>query len=132
VFNEYIEGKRGINELLSYTFFLYNEMDDLIKALTVAIESIGKYSIDYLEDIGKFLLCRKKDFYKIGEPITEKFKYNVKKNILKPTIFRFYHTDSQKCYIKSSLDLWDKSSRGLPGMIQKSNIRMMYRNYEEL
>lgn len=130
IFKLYEDGTFGTNELITYKYLLHHEFEDLIKILIQVLKLNTNIDKDYLDDLGRFVIYRKKNFYEILEPFVKNFSYDIDNKLKQDVMYRFYHTPEQIDYINSNLKAWEKSSRGIAGMIQKSNTKPMFRSYE--
>jgi len=130
VFQQYIDNKLGRNELMTYKVLFFNKIESSIKTMVEVINKMYGYDRDYLVDVGKFIVCRKKLFYREDKDIVKEFRYNIDKHLLKNTTYRFFHTDKQRGEIKKLIELYDKNTGGVGRMFQKSNMKEMYRKYE--
>jgi hypothetical protein len=130
VFKKYMNGEFGRNELMMYKSFLFGEIEDILESLIKSIAKVTSYSVEYLNELKQFIICRKKDFYRLGSPFIERFKYNFDEDELKETTYKFYHTKQQKDYITTYLKLYMNDSGGIGRFLQRCNLRDMYRSYK--
>jgi hypothetical protein len=129
-FNKYLDGKLGINELMTYKVLLFNEIDDILESLIKSVNKVKNIDIDFLKELKEFIICRKKSFYILSKPIIKGFKYNFSNNKLEPTSYKFYHTKEQKERINIYLNLYEKDVNGIGRLFQRCNLNDMYRKYK--
>lgn len=147
---EYVSGTKGRNELLYHKALCYLSFEDLSQMLCVAVTQFlnekGKLTdkiSDYVKNIKKFNVLRKKSFENINLKYVESFQYDFKSLATKnfevdpdqielggPFIFNIKHNQSQKSLIKNALNLYGESTAGLARLIQRSNLKKMFRDFE--
>lgn len=153
VMKKHLEGELGVNELLVFRSILYLELEDIasvflkaVKNYLVAIESFNANAEEYLEELTKFIVYRKKDFRNFDETIRASFNYdfvsiaeaNFEVNCLNATSspdgipVQFFHTEDQKVRIQNSIALYEGTPSGLGRMIQRSNLKKMYRQFQRV
>ncbi len=149
VINRYISGDLGINELLVHRADLYLELDDIANVL---LNSIKTYLTDksiinsnvekYFEELIQFVICKKKRIHQYEEEIAHPFSYNFQEieqleyridaRMLEPQgkySFKFFHTDEQKNHIQNCLNVYVNTPSGIGRMIQRANLKKMYRRF---
>ena len=151
IIGRYVGGELGINELLVHKALLYMELDDLsLLVFTAAKTSLEQRGLltpavdNYLDQLRRFLLNRKRaidhtdavlvdrytyDFHAISE-----LHYKIDPNRFpateEPMAYTFFHDDNQKRHILKQLNLYKNSTMGLGRLIQRSNLKIMYRRFE--
>ena len=151
VIQKYIKGELGINELLVHRAELYQEMEDIALVLFQAIKSLlqekrllSQNVERYFKQLVDFTVCRKKEFYHCEETWESTFDYDFKsleekqfrvdpRMILpgpQPFAFQFYYDAAKKKHIRNALALYTNTPSGLGRLIQKSNMKKMYRNFD--
>ena len=143
----------GTNELLENRASLFNEFDDIC---TLLINSVKGYLeekniltekiSDYLVDLRKFLLMRKKDPFKNLDSVkSESFNYdfeairksgyNIDPNTLtkfsKPFDYEFFHNKKQKKHITNQINMYSQSAIGFAKMLQQSNLQLLFRTFSK-
>ena len=149
-FEKHLSGEIGSLELVEHKGKLYHELESLVSVLTnVAKKFMKKYgvmteaNVDYLEQLGNYILCAKGN---IVNPELELFKsfnydwrsidklnFNVNPSKLKRSDkvmpFRFFHDIEQKKLIRNALALHPNHPTGAP-LIYNQNLKMLYRNFD--
>ena len=152
IINKYIGGELGINELLVCKAYLFCELEEISRLmfhaaraclrqaerLTPAIET-------YLDELERFNLLRKKDAITNAElRVTEKFSYDFKSiaesgysvdpdaldALRAPSEYTFYHDEAQKKHLGQQLTIYSSTPIGLGRMIQRSNLKLLYRRFD--
>ena len=143
----------GTNELLENRAHLFNEFEDICDLIINSVKGLLKEKNiltdkidDYLIELRKFLLLRKKDpFENIDSTTIASFKYdfeyirkagyNINPNSLTksgtPLKFSFYHNDNQKTHISNSLRLYSNSAIGFAKMLQQGNLNNFFRTFSK-
>jgi len=151
IIGKYIGGDMGINELLVHRALLLNEFDDICNIMFKSIEkTLQKKGLftnaieDYLYDLKLFTSIRKKDsFKKTGTVSCVTFKYDFEKikqlkyqvdpNSLfvlqKPMKLEFFHTEKQQDLISTQLKLYSNHAIGIGKMLQRTNLKLTFRNF---
>ncbi len=148
---KYITGELGVNELLVYRAELYKEMEDIALVLKLAVKGFltqqqlldGHVKL-FFDELIEYTVCRKKTFYNSEEVLERPFAFDFK--LLEQSRFmvdprtvmpapssvhiRFYHDPQQQSHIKHALGLYTNTPSGLGRLIQKSNMKKMYRNVD--
>ncbi len=152
VIDRYIGGELGINELLVHKALLFNEFEDISMLLFTSVREILKQrglltvSVEqYLGELERFICNRKKDsITRTDKVIVDEFSYDfaricdenyeVNPNELplsaKPLEYAFFHDEKQKKHIRNQLNIYEKTPIGLGRLIQRSNLKLMYRRFE--
>jgi len=146
----YVSGTKGRNELLYHKALCYLSFQDLNNMLCMAalkfLDENGKLTKkikDYIESLRNFSLLRKKSFENTNLEYVESFKYDFKALSKKnfeidpnhiepcgPFTFKIKHNPSQISLIQNSLKIYGKSTSGLARLIQRSNLKKMFREFE--
>ena len=153
IIGKYIGGDMGTNELLENRAHLFNEFEDICDLIINSVKGLLKEKNiftdkinDYLIDLRKFLLLRKKDPFKNVDLVTSaSFKYDfesirkagykINPNTLiksgTPLKFSFYHDNNQKEHISNQLRIYSNSAIGFAKMLQQSNLNNFFRNFSK-
>ncbi|MDC0855538.1 B12-binding domain-containing radical SAM protein [Candidatus Pelagibacter sp.] len=153
ILNSYIGGELGNNELLLHRALLFNEFDDLLFLIFEATHQVLQDRSlltpivnDYLIDLKKFIICRKKNVLKnSGTIITEEFnfdfesirdnEYNDNPNILKKLKTKvqldFYQEKEQRKHIDSQLAFYNTHAGGLGRMLLRCNLKLFFRRFSK-
>ena len=150
IIRKYISGELGVNEILVCRAKLYLALEDIARVLTQAILELLKERnlfseqvADFFQQTSRFILFKKQYFYKYRKTIESDFDYDfealskVKFNIDPRSIqksaqsirFKFYHNSIQKKHIENSLNLYANTPSGIGRLIQRSNLKKMYRHF---
>ena len=154
IIDKYVGGELGINELLIHRALLYIEFDDTCSLLFMAVENILKKKekltanvSNYLKELKRFIILRKKDIFEsINLDEVSNFKYDFEAiqnvnfrinpdeylELPEPVEFRIFHNDHQKNHIKNQSKLYENTPSGLGRLIQRSNLKLMYRTFEKV
>lgn len=147
----YIQGEKGRNELLYHKALCciyFEETHELIYAAAREfLKERGFFNeriSDYLVDLERFSLLRKNKFDKTDVQYEDYFKYDLKSiarknfeidpNELKPSqtfAIKFSHDQNQISLINRALHIYGASLPGLARMIQRSNLKSMFRKFEQ-
>ncbi len=152
IISKYISGELGINELLVHKALLYLELEDVSDLLFKVLKNylrennlLNDNAEMYFGQLREFILCRKKLFYEYDQEVEQFFNYdfkniaelnyeidprNIKQNNQK-VCFKFFHDQTQKKHIQNCLDLYANTPGGIGRMIQRSNLKKMYRRFEK-
>ena len=149
-FEKHLSGEIGSLELVEHKGKLYHELEGLVKVvINVAKEFMKKREIlteanvDYLEQLGSYILCAKGNIVNPELEFFKNFNYNWTyidklnfdinpsklKRSDKEITFRFFHDKEQKKQIKNSLALHPNHPTGAP-MIYNQNLKILYRNFD--
>ena len=148
---KFLTGQLGGNELLEHRALLYLELEEIADVLMNAVYSFlereGLWSDDidkFLNNLMSFIICKKRRVDDNSGTIAGTFDFDFKalsangfntnprhvKATEKSVELNFFHTPDQKKYIKNALSLYMNHTGGISRMIQRSNLKMMYRNFE--
>ena len=151
IIKKHMSGELGINEILAYKTELYLELEDLASVLLKALKLylsdnnlLNDNAEKYFGQLMEFISCKKRRFYNYDEEIQQSFNYNFKvidelnykinpRNIEQNNhkfCFKLFHTSNQKKHIKNSVDLYKNTPSGIGRMIQRTNLKRMYRHFE--
>ena len=151
LFESYISGKLGTNELLVHKALLYSELEETLDVLVRALKLfLREHSLlvdtaeRYFSQLKEFILCKKKEIYKEGLETEESFQYDFEsidaldyevdpREVLpaaKETRYRFFHTRSQHEQIRNALHVYENQAGGVGRMIQRAYLRKFYRKFE--
>lgn len=149
VIGRYIGGELGINELLVHKALLYMALDDLSALLFAAVRSclrdrqlLNPVVEEYLSQLHRFILHRKRAIDQTDLMLTDRFTYDfnaisdlnyrIDPNVFPvsgPVDYTFFHEDGQKKHILKQLQLYRSAPMGLGRLMQRSNLKMMYRRF---
>lgn len=153
VIRKHISGELGTNELLDHAVMLYFELEDISKVLLNVVrfylEANNLWSDkinEYLDQLIKFTICRKKDFRNFDEEIIQQFDYdfteieklnfNVNPQDIEQTHgkvnIKFFHSQIQKTIIRNDINLFSKSSGGSGRLLQAGNMKKMNRLFAKI
>ncbi len=152
IINKYISGELGINELLVHKALLYLELEDVSNLLFKVLKNylkennvLNPNAEMYFDQLQKFILCRKKLFHEYDQVHEQLFNFdftdiaelnfeidprNIKQSDHQ-VCFKFFHNQTQKEHIRNSLDLYANTHSGIGRLIQRSNLKKMYRCFEK-
>lgn len=151
IIKKHNSGELGINEILVHKMLLYLELEDvstvLLRALKNYLKEKGLQNINaevYFEQLMQFIICRKKDFRKYETEAERSFSYdfeaidkkgykvdprNLERRNQRIRI-RFFHDKAQKKHIQNCLNVYANSHVGISRMIQRSNMKKIYRCFD--
>ncbi len=154
IIDKYIGGELGINELLVHRALLFKEFEDISGLLFKAVCAVLKQKdlctgkvADYLDDLRRFTILRKKDIFDNPDSVTmERFHYDFESirdadfkidpnhfpKLDTPEDFRFFHDDQQKKHIVNQVKLYANTPSGFGRLIQRSNLKLMYRIFTKV
>jgi hypothetical protein len=150
VIGRYIGGELGINELLVHKALLYIEMEDISALLFAAVREVLKERglltaamERYLGELRRFLVHRKRAIDQTELVLTDRYtydfnaigdlRYEIDPNTFpttQPMEYTFFHDEDQKKHIAKQLALYKNTPMGLGRLIQRSNLKMMYRRFQ--
>lgn len=153
IIEKYIGGELGTNELLLHRALLFKEFETITDLIFKSVREVLKAGDklndrvdEYLEELRRFVILRKKlifedctvsfeqsfnfDFVEIQE---KQFAVNPNELIRldSPIKYRFYHDGDQQRHINNQKNLYSQTPVGLGKLIQRSNLKLMYRQFEE-
>jgi tRNA A37 methylthiotransferase MiaB len=153
IIEKYIGGELGINELLVHKALLFREFDDisamLFEAVRQTLRARGLLTplVDtYLSELRIFTVMRKKNAlndtsfvgtanFRFDFEAIRDAQYHVDPNTLpistQPIELVFYHDEKQKRHIANQMKVYLNTPIGLGRMIQRSNLKLMYRTFEK-
>ena len=153
LFPRYLSGELGSNELLGHKALLYGEMEDILTVMVDAVKAflrerglLNTSADKYFNQVREFTLLRKKLLHRSELNMVSQFDYDF------PAIsevnyevdpryvaqsdqtvhLRFFHTKSQQDHIRNAVELYGHHSGGIGRMIQRSNLKRMYRQFERV
>ncbi len=150
VIGRYIGGELGINELLVHKALLYMELEDISSLLFTAVKEVLKERSlftprveEYLGQLRRFVIDRKRAIDQTELVLTDCFTYdfdaisNLNYEInpstfptTEPLEYTFFHDEHQKSHIGKQLAVYKNTPMGLGRLIQRSNLKMMYRRFQ--
>ncbi len=153
IIGKYIGGELGINELLVSKARLFSEMEEISRLLFAAAwECLGNAgrltpaTQSYLDELERFNLLRKKDaITSTNKMIAGQFNYDFKAiaeagyrvdpdafgSMCRPVEYAFYHDEPQRKHLAHQLEIYSSTPIGIGRLIQRSNLKLIYRRFEE-
>lgn len=153
IIGKYIGGELGINELLVSKARLFRELDRLsslmFEAARISLDRAGKLTPAvnaYLDELSRFNLLRKKNAITENERVLtarfdcdfkaiERAHWAVDPDALGPlrrsVEYTFFHDEQQRRHIAHQLEIYPSTHIGLGRLIQRSNLKLMYRRFED-
>jgi hypothetical protein len=150
-------GELGFNELTRAMGKMYHELEDivgiLVKAAKLCLEEKGLLNAtteDYINQLGEFLLCAKKNIDNTDVEIVQSFNYDFKTireaNFeVSPEVahkfeeampFKFFHTPEQKERIQKAIELHERHAKHPKDMLYEGAIpdilKSWYREVEKV
>ncbi len=154
IMDQYLNGRLGTNELLVHRALLFSEFEGICRLLFQAVKltlkqrQLWNEKVDtYLAELEIFIVMRKKDVFVLSENIMKKTfqydfeavseaKYKINPNVFpmmsEPQEFRFFHDEHQKQHISNQIKMYADTPSGLGRLIQRSNLKLMYRIFEKV
>ena len=147
----YLSGELGSNELLVHKAALYEELDNLLNVLVQTAKMylaeqglLTDAAGEYLDQLGRFLWCTKREIQNTSLETEERFSYDfgainelnfeVHPNDVKredeEIRLRFFHTASQQAQIQNAVNLYGNHPGGISRMIYQQNLKPLYRAFE--
>jgi hypothetical protein len=147
----FMSGDLGGNELLEHRAQLYLELEEVADILYQTIQTIlaernlwQEETARFFEQLTAFVIHRKQHLHKDQATSEKHFdfdfkalssnRFNVDPRKIKSedsgVNIQFYHTGDQKDYIRNTMNLYQNHPGGIGRMIQRSNLKMMYRNFD--
>ena len=152
IIEKYIGGELGTNELLLHRALLFQEFDAIANLIWKAVDEVltieGKNTPtikSYLEELKDFVLLRKKAIFDdTSVEFEHPFHYDFSiieqdrfasdpEEIIRletPITFKFFHDIEQQKHIHNQKQLYSQTPIGLGRLIQRSNLKLMYRRFE--
>ena len=151
VVQKYISGELGGNELLDHRALLYFELEDTSKVLIAGMKRfLGERGIwnesaaEYFAELRQFVLLKKRNVHEPDQEFEKGFSYDFKRlesfhYRIDPRYFektpggielRFFHDEPQRNHIRNAVGLYSNHPDGMARMIQRSNLKKMYRRVE--
>ncbi|MGH6952601.1 MAG: hypothetical protein ACREGL_00340, partial [Alphaproteobacteria bacterium] len=148
ILERHLSGELGTNELLGHRAMLYLELEDVSAVFVEAVKQflaergmLDDRMVVYLDEVRRYILCKKRDVHRSESRVEDSFRYDfgaieeadfgVDPRELDPSPTRvpleFFHTDGQRQHIRNALALYLNHPGGLGRMIQRNNLKMMYR-----
>jgi len=151
VANRYVGGELGTNELLLHRAMLYLEFEDicdlLFNAASRTLDKTGRLTepvSNYLDELRRFIGLRKQDLFTNTECVLKTtFSYDFESiqevrfavdptelpTFEIPQEFCFYHSLEQQRHISNEERLYLHTPIGLGRLLQRSNLKLMYRSF---
>ena len=153
LFPKYLSGELGSNELLGHKALLYEQLEDILTVMVRAVKSflrekglLNEAAEEYFDQIREFTLLRKKQIHKSDLRLEHRFSYDFSAisalnyevdprsvaQTNQAVNLRFFHTPGQQDHIRNAIDLYGNHPGGIGRMIQRSNLKKMYRQFERV
>ena len=151
IFERYLGGELGTNELLKHQALLFSEFGDVSQLLFTSIKgSLAKRNwlsqdiVHYLDDLERFTVLRKMDLFDNAEAVNSAtFDYDfdairdadylIDSNSYPPSRtpigFDFFHDEAQQKHIANQVRVYSNTPGGLGRLIQRSNLKLMFRDF---
>jgi radical SAM superfamily enzyme YgiQ (UPF0313 family) len=144
----YLSGDLGKNELLEHRALLYFDMEDTADVLLRNTQQVlhqrgllTDNTREYFAQLVRYTICQKSEISRTDAPIKASFNYDFKtlsrqrfqadpKEAIfsdDPIELSFFHTPEQIKHINNAVELYKHHPGGAARMIQRSNLKMMYR-----
>ena len=150
VLEKHVSGELGNNEILDHKALCYLNFNETVKFVFEMARSflasnkigVGDVLRLYMEDLEKFILCRKNNILNVDKNLHEQFNFDWKliseagfkvdpKELTVGTHkFKFFHDDAQASIIKKSSLIYGTSVSGLGRFIQNNKMNRMFRQFE--
>ena len=153
VLDRYVGGELGTNELLLNRAQLFTEFEDSCRLIFKAVKETLRESdllnskvSDYLEELELFTVLRKKEpFTNTGSVKVGRFNYDFETiaesdyhidpnehSVSDSNIeYRFFHDEDQQNYIANQVRIYSDTPTGLGRLIQRSNLRRVFRQFSK-
>jgi hypothetical protein len=151
VIQKFVDAEIGINEILVGKASLYAEFEAMVELLIASTLGYLKQSDQmtssiqhYLDELGRFLIFRKKEFYNSDSENSDTFDFDFKAigvlgfkidpsqidQFSNKVVLRFYNDEWQKHHIKQVMDVYSMTPSGLGRAIQRSNLKKIWRQFD--
>jgi hypothetical protein len=151
LFGRYVSGELGFNEMLQCKAQLYFELEDtlavLLSALRMYLAEKGLLTNavqDYFDQLGNFILCKKKEINKTELVIEQCFNYDFEaidalnyevdprrlEQASQDVRFTFFHDQEQRNQISNAVSLYENHPGGISRMLYMQNLKKMYRTFQ--
>jgi radical SAM superfamily enzyme YgiQ (UPF0313 family) len=149
---KYIGGELGINELLVHRAMLYIKFEvtskllyDAIRGLLAERSLLTPAVASFMDELERFTLLRKRaalmdttviieDQFTLDFQAAEQEGFKVDPNsfprLENPVTLRFFHTTEQQTHIRNQTRVYADTPIGLGRLLQRSNLKLMYRTFE--
>jgi hypothetical protein len=153
IMERYQSGELGMNELLVHKGMIYLELRDALDLFVDAaigfLREQGRlepWCESYFKELAEFVYLRKHKFFELDWEEDQEFEYDFKavsdinyrvnaNNIARfkqNSRFRFQFNSHQKSHIQNALNLYENTPSGIHRLIQRSNLKKMFRMVEEV
>jgi len=151
IINRYIGGELGTNELLLHRALLFSEFEEICNLLFDGIKETLRCNhkltsavSTYLEELLRFTILRKKNPFENTESVFRtKFSYDFEairdENYMinpndfspkgLPVEFNFFHDEEQRRHITNQVKIYSKTAIGMGRLIQRSNLKLVFRSF---
>lgn len=149
ILEKHVTGELGNNEILDHKALCYLNFKETTKFIFEMARSFLAATVHvdntlalYLDDLEKYILCRKDNVMDVDKTLAEQFYFDFRfisqmSFRVDPTDlgiakyrYRFFHDEKQSSEIKKALKLYGASVSGLGRFIQNSKMNRMFRQFE--
>jgi radical SAM superfamily enzyme YgiQ (UPF0313 family) len=151
LFNKYLTGELGINELMEHKALLYFELKDIVGVLIEAVKRhlefkglLNQKAVSYFDETGEFILAKKKEIQNTNLVTMRTFRHDFKaiealhfqvdpryvNETAQGVRLKFFHDAAQREHIQNAINLYRNHSSGISKVIQRGNIIKMFRRVE--
>jgi hypothetical protein len=147
LFDSYLSGKRGINQILTYRMVAHlnygrDIYDFAFSTAGMLVEKSGRMTdahSDYLSELKKFMFLKKGDVLSSNEEIIERFSYDfisigasgapdpLKLFDANGIFIKFFHSSAQRSEIEGHLSQFGSTPEGLGHMAQRVPFWRLYK-----
>lgn len=151
-FDRILSGAVANNELLGHRALMYLEFRHLTEALMTAVFAVlaarGKFTpavSDYLDELARYVICRKAGIHEDVDAREEEFRYDFSQGIgasveaindandaTVNTRLRFFHSNEQQKHLRNAVNVYSHHPGGIGRMIQRSNLKLFFRHVEKV
>lgn len=151
IMEQYLAGTLGTNELLGYRAGLYLAFESIARMFETAflgmLEEKGLLTPgakDYISELIRYISMKKKNIHLVENVAEAEFSYDFHAlneigfaldprstaDYRRPLKLKFFHTEWQREHICNAVKLYENHPGGIARMLQRSNVRIMYRHVE--
>ncbi|MBL08989.1 MAG: hypothetical protein CL402_00480 [Acidiferrobacteraceae bacterium] len=149
---KFIDAEIGINEILVGKSSLYSQFESMVELLITSVsgylrenDKMSACTQHYLNELGRFTVFRKKEFFNTDDETKETFDFDFKAigqlgfkvspsqldMFSKKVVIRFYNDEWQKHHIKQVMGVYSMTPSGLGRAIQRSNLKKFWRQFDQ-
>jgi len=151
LFDRYLSGELGSNELLEHKAMLYGELEDILAVLLEGVKMyLGEQGLqtgavlDYFDELADFILCKKQQVQNTELEVVRSFKFDFESidrsnyEIDPRTLehngqsyrFKFFHDEFKKEQIRNAVGLYEHHPGGISRMLYRQNLKKLYRDFQ--